>query len=480
MEELVEKVTGKNSVKNEREEKVLDKHNRSAKSPMTSTKDRRSTPSPENLSKSASKIALDDKPLIKCKEEERTDSKSEPQVKTEVGSPKKSLTNGSSNLSIITDHSSEPPAVNPLSALQSVMNNHLGKASKVNKPFVDPFAALYKLNSNSAQIKQIEPVSPYPEEDDQPIDLTKSKNTNGCSTKSTSATPNNNKSIFKSFSKSPSPLRENALMDISDMVKNLTGRLTPKSTTPSSISEKSDVDGCTFEEGLEELSTIQRRKGRQSNWNPQHLLILQAEFASSLKETPEGKFIINDLGPQERVHICKFTGLSMTTISHWLANVKYQLKRTGGTKFLKNIDSGQPLFLCSDCASQFRTPSSYIHHLESHLGFTLKDLSKLSIDLIEQQVNRLEDKSLTSSGLTDDEAGSVHQTHALPTQDRSSPEGAVSLWAFQKQRTFKLTCTSTSPDSGLAPVSPGVKRLCINDSDSPNAVDPASSEKRGC
>uniref|UniRef100_A0A8C6SBR5 Teashirt zinc finger homeobox 1 n=1 Tax=Neogobius melanostomus TaxID=47308 RepID=A0A8C6SBR5_9GOBI len=382
MEELVEKVTGKSSVKTEREEKAVDKHNRSTKSPLTASKDTRGTPSPENLSRAATKT--DNK--IKCKEDDHTESKPDAHIKTEVTSPKRSLSNGCSNLSIITDHSPEPPAVNPLSALQSVMNNHLGKASQVNKPFVDPFATLYKLNNSPAQIKQVEPVRQYAE-DDQPIDLTKSKSTNGCSTKSTSATLNNSKPIFKTFSQSQSPLRENALMDISDMVKNLTGRLTPKST-PSSISEKSDIDGCTFEESLEELSPIQRRKGRH------------------LKETPEGKFVINDLGPQERVHICKFTGLSMTTISHWLANVKYQLKRTGGTKFLKNIDSGQPLFLCSDCASQFRTPSSYIHHLESHLGFTLKDLSKLSIDLIEQQVNRIEDKT---SGLTEDDTGSVHQ-----------------------------------------------------------------------
>ncbi|PWA15183.1 hypothetical protein CCH79_00008740 [Gambusia affinis] len=142
--------------------------------------------------------------------------------------------------------------------------------------------------------------------------------------------------------------------------------------------EKSDMDGFTFEDSMEELSPIQRRKGRQSNWNPQHLLILQAQFASSLRETPEGKFIISDLGPQERVHICKFTGLSMTTISHWLAN--------------------------------FRTPLSYINHLESHLGFTLKDLSKLSVDLLEQQtVSRIEDKTFTSSGLTEDDSGSAYQ-----------------------------------------------------------------------
>lgn len=408
MEELVEKVTGKNSVKNEKEEKALDKPNRSTKSPLATPRDRQSASSPENLSRAATNTIAENQPQFKCKEEEQ--SVSDAQVKIEVGSPKKTISNGCSNLRIITDHSPEQPHINPLSALQSIMNNHLGKAAKVNTPFVDPFGTLYKLNNNSTQIKQVEPVSQYSEDDDQPIDLTKSKNANGCSTKSTSATPNNSKPIFKPFPESASPLRENALMDISDMVKNLTGRLTPKSTTPSSISEKSDTDGYTFEEGLEELSPIQRRKGRQSNWNPQHLLILQAQFASSLRETPEGKFIISDLGPQERVHICKFTGLSMTTISHWLANVKYQLKRTGGTKFLKNIDSGQPLFLCCDCASQFRTPSSYIHHLESHLGFTLKDLSKLSIDLIEQQgVNRTEDKTLSFSGLTEDEAGSVHQ-----------------------------------------------------------------------
>ncbi|TNN72306.1 Teashirt 1 [Liparis tanakae] len=212
-------------------------------------------------------------------------------------------------------------------SLKSIMNNHLGKAAKVATPFVDPFAMLYKINNSSAQVKSAEPVSQYcDDDDDQPIDLTKSKNTNG-STPTGASTPNNgsvnnSKPSFKDFSQSSSPLlRENALMDISDMVKNLTGRLTPKSTTPSSISEKSDHDGCTFEDSLEELSPIQRRKGRQSNWNPQHLLILQAQFVSSLRETTDGKLVVSDLGPQERVHICKFTGLSMTTISHWLANM---------------------------------------------------------------------------------------------------------------------------------------------------------------
>lgn len=409
MEELVEKVTGKTSVKNEKEEKPVETKCRTAKSPLL--KDKRTSPSPENLTKAATETQTESK----GKDGDQAENKTETQIKSEVDSPKRPESNGCSNLNIITDHSPEQPLVNPLSALQSIMNNHLGKAAKVTTPFIDPFAMLYKINSNSAPMKSTDPVSQNHVDEDQPMDLTKSKNANG-STPKGSSTPNNggvnnSKPVFKSFSQSSSPpLRENALMDISDMVKNLTGRLTPKSTTPSSISEKSDIDGCTFEDSMEELSPIQRRKGRQSNWNPQHLLILQAQFASSLRETPDGKFVISDLGPQERVHICKFTGLSMTTISHWLANVKYQLKRTGGTKFLKNIDSGQPLFLCSDCASQFRTPSSYIHHLESHLGFTLKDLSKLSIDLLEQQaVSRIEDKTFTSSGLTEEDTGLVHQ-----------------------------------------------------------------------
>lgn len=415
MEELVEKVTGKTSAKIEKDDKLPDNKCRLAKSPLPNPKERRSSPDLENLSKVAKGSVVDVKTESKGKEGEQAEGKSETPIKSEAKSPKSPLSNGCTNLSIITDHSPEQPLVSPLSALQSIMNSHLGKAAKVTTPFLDPFAMLYKVNTNSVHMKSAEPLTQNQDDDDQPMDLTKSRNSDSSTAKGVCAPNsndrvNNSKAVYKNSQSSSPTVRENALMDISDMVKNLTGRLTPKSTTPSSISEKSDLDGCALDDSLEELSPIQRRKGRQSNWNPQHLLILQAQFASSLKETPDGKFVISDLGPQERVHICKFTGLSMTTISHWLANVKYQLKRTGGTKFLKNIDSGQPLFLCSDCASQFRTPSSYIHHLESHLGFTLKDLSKLSIDLIEQQaVGRTEDRTLSSSGLTEEDTGSIHQ-----------------------------------------------------------------------
>lgn len=164
------------------------------------------------------------------------------------------------------------------------------------------------------------------------------------------------------------------------------------------------------------MSPAQKRKGRQSNWNPQHLLILQAQFASSLRQTSDGKYIMSDLSPQERMHISRFTGLSMTTISHWLANVKYQLRRTGGTKFLKNLDSGHPVFFCGDCASQIRSPSTYVSHLESHLGFRLRDLAKLSGEQLVSQISR-HTKGLSEKLLS---AQAHALTHSIPNPNTNS------------------------------------------------------------
>lgn len=431
MEELVEKVTGKIVTKKEKEEKPTERIPKhvSTPSPSPVPKEKKDFPQPTDLSKPTKNGITEENESV-GKEGEQTDGHAETPDKNGRDTPKTQVSNGCSSLGIITDHSSEQPLVNHLSALQSIMNTHLGKASKTVSPLLDPLAMLYKISNNMVekpfysptQVKQVEPINRYYNNEDQPIDLTKSKNNNGrpnnssstvISNSSNSSITNSNRPILSNLSETlSSPLRENALMDISDMVKNLTGRLTPKSSTPSSISEKSEADGSAFEDALDDFTHVQKRKGRQSNWNPQHLLILQAQFASSLRETPEGKFVITDLGPQERVHICKFTGLSMTTISHWLANVKYQLRRTGGTKFLKNIDSGQPLFLCSDCASQFRTPSTYISHLESHLGFSLKDLSKLSIDLMREQqavTKMITDKTFSSLGLNEDDSNSIYQ-----------------------------------------------------------------------
>ncbi|CAK6447742.1 unnamed protein product [Pipistrellus nathusii] len=407
MEELVEKVTGKVTVK--KEERPVEKEKGSpAKAMSPVAKENKDFPRTEDGSSSSSSSSKTQQKKGPEAEAGKAKKEGAAEAHTPNGTEplKAKVTNGCSSLGIITDHSPEPSFISPLSALQSIMNTHLGKVSKPVSPSLDPLAMLYKI-SNSMLDKPIYPATPakqadaidryYYENSDQPIDLTKAKN----------------KPLVSGTADAvSSPLRESALMDISDMVKNLTGRLTPKSSTPSTVSEKSDADASSFEEALDELSPVHKRKGRQSNWNPQHLLILQAQFASSLRETPEGKYILSDLGPQERVHISKFTGLSMTTISHWLANVKYQLRRTGGTKFLKNLDTGHPVFFCNDCASQFRTAPTYISHLETHLGFSLKDLSKLPLTQIQDQqsVSKvLANKAVGPVGAAEDDLGSTFQ-----------------------------------------------------------------------
>ncbi|XP_077468287.1 teashirt homolog 2 [Stigmatopora argus] len=269
--------------------------------------------------------------------------------------------------------------VNPLSALQSVLNNHLGKANKNDHLRADKLSSHIRsifANANNCGDKPSLALANPPRNKmketfryapaDQPIDLTKSKH---AKPKSSLLQPS-----------APMP-QKYALSDIADMVKVLPKATTPKPpVAPRLPAVKLESDVRRFEDVSAEVYSVHKRKGRQSNWNPRHLLILQAQFASSLFLTSEGKYLLSDLGPQERMHISKFTGLSMTTISHWLANVKYQLRKTGGTKFLKNMDTGHPVFYCNDCASQFRSPISFISHLESHLGFQIKDMCKMPVE----------------------------------------------------------------------------------------------------
>uniref|UniRef100_I3J6E0 Teashirt zinc finger homeobox 3b n=1 Tax=Oreochromis niloticus TaxID=8128 RepID=I3J6E0_ORENI len=363
---------------------------------------------------------------------------------------------------IITDHPPpEQPFLNPLSALQSVMNVHLGKAAKPALPSLDPMSMLFKMSNSLAEKAAVAASTPPAQtkktgsehleryfyqqhlNNDQPIDLTKGKNadksnsslgsTSLSSPTSTpsSVSPSSTVSMTKASAAvasfmSTSPLRENALSDISDMLRNLTeSQAVSKSSTPTSQSERSDVDGVTQEE-TEDVSPAQKRKGRQSNWNPQHLLILQAQFASSLRQTNDGKYMMSDLSPQERMHISRFTGLSMTTISHWLANVKYQLRRTGGTKFLKNLDSGHPVFFCNDCASQIRSPSTYVSHLESHLGFRLRDLAKLSGEQLLSQISQQHHHQRHTKGLSEKLFSNLHpSSHPLPSSLPTSIPGAL-------------------------------------------------------
>ncbi|XP_078508178.1 teashirt homolog 2 [Lissotriton helveticus] len=321
-------------------------------------------------------------PLLEDEKANR-DSESDRQKLLESTTP---LSNGCNSLK--ATQSSEMPCINPLSALQSVLNNHLGKASEPvrSHPTSSPSPSTISKFQNS-EGPALSPASQRPsnlpgrylfDSNDQPIDLTKSKNRKDESAQAQSCI---------------SPPLKHALSDIADMVKVLPKATTPKRAISSRHAPmKLEMDVRRFEDISADISPLHKRKGRQSNWNPQHLLILQAQFASSLFLTSEGKYLLSDLGPQERMQISKFTGLSMTTISHWLANVKYQLRKTGGTKFLKNMDKGHPVFYCSDCASQFRTPSSYIGHLESHLGFQMKDMNKLALEQkskVEQEISRV-------------------------------------------------------------------------------------------
>lgn len=300
---------------------------------------------------------------------------------------------------VITVHP-EPkqPFVSPLNALQSVMNLHLGKVAHPVKPVEDPMSMLLKMSNNMAERAAVAsaPISTskpeplhldvYQIDKDQPIDLSKGKRSQclvpaSLPGKVLNSLPAMTKTDLTDTVKCTpvSPVQESALSDISDMLRNLSDTHVLKSQTPSDKAERTGIEASHMPASAgDDTSMAHKRKGRQSHWNPQHLLILQAQFTSCLRKTADGKYVISDLSPQERMVISQVTGLSMTTISHWLANVKYQLRRTGRTKFLKNVDSGQPVFFCSECATQIQTRSTYICHLESHLGFRLQDLAKFS------------------------------------------------------------------------------------------------------
>ncbi|KAL0167828.1 hypothetical protein M9458_036050, partial [Cirrhinus mrigala] len=290
------------------------------------------------------------------------------------------------------------PSVSPLSALQSVMNLHLGKAAKPVRPVQDPMSMLLRMSNSMAERAALAGPSGHSAKlsqlhsdcheicGDQPIDLSKGKSEQclkaaalpGKALSSSVPGASVSESTSSKILTPVSPLRENALLDISDMLRNLSDSRVLKSPMLLCKPEQSEIEGSHTSDEAEDASVVHKRKGRQSHWKPQHLLILQAQFASCLRQTADGKYVISDLSSQERMVISHITGLSMTTISHWLANVKYQLRRTGRTKFIKNVDSGHPVFYCSECATQFQARSTYICHLESHLGFKIKDLAKLT------------------------------------------------------------------------------------------------------
>uniref|UniRef100_A0AAY4BTE0 C2H2-type domain-containing protein n=1 Tax=Denticeps clupeoides TaxID=299321 RepID=A0AAY4BTE0_9TELE len=290
--------------------------------------------------------------------------------------------------SVVTTNTLAPdhqPTVDPISALQTVMNLHLGGATKPALSVTNPMDMLFKMSNSMAKKVLLKAVPPETDKKmesanggvndlskDQPIDLSKGQ----------SKTPASSTRIPASQPTSISPYQENALADISDMLRNLTepNVLSKVSKRGSWLKQSTSERASIADETEEEDFTSQKHKGHQSNWNPIHLLILQACFTASLRRTADGKYVSTDLSPKERTQISNLTGLSMATISHWLANVKYQLRRSGRTKFLRNLDVGQPVFFCSQCSSQVRSPSAHVYHLESHLGFRMKDFPKLSAD----------------------------------------------------------------------------------------------------
>lgn len=316
---------------------------------------------------------------------------------------------------LITEHESEQQFENHLNSLQSVMNLHLGKVAKPVRSVQDPMTMLLKMSNGisekasltSSLIPASKPELQFPDshqtDKDQPIDLSSGRrNTSSglplspekASTASLPSTTRTDAITDTSVCRSVSPVHMNALSDISDMLRNLSDTSHVSKllhTTPSHKAEHPGIEGGHTPNEGDEASPGNRRKGRHSHWNPLHLLILQAQFTSCLKKMADGKYVITDLSSQERLVISRVTGLSMTTISHWLANVKYQLRRTGRTKFLKNVDSGHPLFFCNECAIQIQTRSAYLCHLESHLGFKMRDLTKFSCENLNKTVGKPKD-----------------------------------------------------------------------------------------
>uniref|UniRef100_A0AAY4BSD1 C2H2-type domain-containing protein n=1 Tax=Denticeps clupeoides TaxID=299321 RepID=A0AAY4BSD1_9TELE len=207
------------------------------------------------------------------------------------------------------------------------------------------------------------------------------------------------------------------------MLRNLTepNVLSKVSKRGSWLKQSTSERASIADETEEEDFTSQKHKGRQSNWNPIHLLILQACFTASLRRTADGKYVSTDLSPKERTQISNLTGLSMATISHWLANVKYQLRRSGRTKFLRNLDVGQPVFFCSQCSSQVRSPSAHVYHLESHLGFRMKDFPKLSADKLRKSAMRINKALPRLHSLPADKKG-TQPDHHQPACTQTPPQ----------------------------------------------------------
>ncbi|KAF3860901.1 hypothetical protein F7725_001156 [Dissostichus mawsoni] len=103
------------------------------------------------------------------------------------------------------------------------------------------------------------------------------------------------------------------------------------------------------------------------------------------------------------------------------------------------MDTGHPIFYCNDCASQFRSPNQFISHLESHLGFLLKDMGQMPVE------HQKEEPELSK-------ALSVRASDALVTDDDIESKFRCKLCCrtFASNHAVKLHLSKThskSPDN---------------------------------
>lgn len=151
------------------------------------------------------------------KEEDKLMKEGGEKEKPQPLEPASSLSNGCA----LASHASALPCINPLSALQSVLNNHLGKATEplrspsCSSPSSSTISMFHKSNLNVMDKPVLSPAATRPasvsrrylfENNDQPIDLTKSKSKKAESSQAQSCT---------------SPPQKHALSDIADMVRSM-------------------------------------------------------------------------------------------------------------------------------------------------------------------------------------------------------------------------------------------------------------------
>lgn len=101
------------------------------------------------------------------------------------------------------------------------------------------------------------------------------------------------------------------------------------------------------------------------------------------------------------MHISRFTGLSMTTISHWLANVQVPAAKDRWNKFLKNLDTGHPVFFVMTARHKSglhpRTSATSSHTWASSATGFVQTLSTEQINNQIAQTKSPSEKLVTSS-----------------------------------------------------------------------------------